>query len=88
LVDTEERQSGSGCRGSGVFTDTDGYQASLQDMLDLLTLRPREFGARLIWVDLPSLRLLRAQEDAPRVAYVTLPAEDVFVTFATRRDLH
>jgi AraC-like DNA-binding protein len=73
--------------GYSIFTDADGYQASLQDMLDLLTLRPREFRARLIWVDLPSLRLLRAQEDAPRVAYVTLPTEDVFVTFATRRDL-
>jgi AraC-like DNA-binding protein len=73
--------------GSSIFTDADGYQASFQGMLDLVTLRPREFRARLIWVDLPSLRLLRAQEDVPRVAYVTLPAGDVFVTFATRPDL-
>jgi AraC-like DNA-binding protein len=73
--------------GSSIFTDTDGYQAGLQDMFDLVALRPREFRARLIWVDLPSLRLLRAQEDAPRVAYVTLPADDVFVTFSTRRDM-
>ena len=72
--------------GSSVFTDADGYQASLQDMLDLLALRPRDFRARLTWVDLRSFYLLRAQEDAPRVAYVTLPPEQVFVTFPTRRD--
>ena len=61
--------------GSSIFTDADGYQATLRDMLDLLALRPRDFRARLVWVDLPSLRLLRAQEDAPRIAYVTLPPE-------------
>ena len=72
--------------GSSVFTDADGYQASLQDMLDLLALRPRDFRARLTWVDLRSLYLLRAQEHARRVAYVTLPPEQVFVTFPTRRD--
>jgi AraC-like DNA-binding protein len=72
--------------GSSIFTDADGYQASLQDMLDLLALHPRDFSARLTWVDLVNLHLLRAQEHAPRIAYLTLPLEQIFMTFPTRRD--
>jgi len=73
--------------GSCIFTDADGYQASLQEMLDLLVMRPREFRARLTWVELPQLRLLRAQEASPRVAYVSLPPEPVYVIFPTQRGL-
>jgi AraC-like DNA-binding protein len=71
--------------GSSIFTDADGYQASLGDMLDLLVLRPRDFHARLTWVDLPSLQLLRADEASSRVAFVTLPPEQVFVTFPCKQ---
>jgi AraC-like DNA-binding protein len=71
--------------GSSIFTDADGYQASLRDLLELLVLRPREFLARLSWVELRDLYLLRSQEDAPRIAYVTLPPHVVFVTFPTER---
>jgi AraC-like DNA-binding protein len=71
--------------GSSLFSDADGYGASLQDMLDLLVLRPRDFHARLTWVELPSLRLLRAQEASARIAYVTLAPELMFVTFLTKR---
>src|SRR5271157_4120921 len=73
--------------GSCMFTDPDSYQASLQEMLDLLVMRPREFHARLTWVELPQLRLLRAEEASPRVAYVSLPPESVFVIFPTQRGL-
>lgn len=44
--------------GSSIFADADGYQATLQDMLDLVVLQPRDFSARLTWVELPSLHLL------------------------------
>lgn len=71
--------------GSSVFTDADGYQANLRDMLDLLVLSPRHFHARLTWVDLPHVRLLRAEESAARVAYLRLPSEQVFVFFATKQ---
>ena len=72
--------------GSCIFTCADGYQASLQGMLDLLVPPAREFHARLTWVELPRLRLLRAREASARVAYLSLPSERVFVTFPTRRD--
>jgi AraC-like DNA-binding protein len=71
--------------GSSLFTDADGYQAGLQGMLDLLVLLPRQFQARLTSVELPSLRLFRAQEASPRVAFVTLPSDEVFVTFPTKK---
>jgi AraC-like DNA-binding protein len=72
--------------GSSIFTDVDGYQANLRDMMDLLVAGPRLFHARLTWVELSHLGLLRAVEASPRVAYVTLPAELVFVTFPTKRE--
>ncbi|HEY7580349.1 MAG TPA: helix-turn-helix domain-containing protein [Acetobacteraceae bacterium] len=71
--------------GSGIFTGADGYQASLRDMFDLLVLCPRDFHARLTWVELPHVRLLRAEESSARVAYLRLPREQVFVFFATRQ---
>jgi AraC-like DNA-binding protein len=70
--------------GSSIFTDADGYQAGLRDILDLLVPRPREFHARLTWLELQDLRLLRAQEASPRIAYVTLPPGLIFVTFPTK----
>ena len=73
--------------GSSIFTDADGYQGSLRDILDLLVLQPRDFHARLTWVELPNLRLLRAHETSARVAYVRLPPEQAFVTFLTQKGL-
>jgi AraC-like DNA-binding protein len=72
--------------GSSIFTDADGYQAGIGDLLDLLVLRPRGFQARLTWLDLPSLHLVRAQESSFRVAFAALPQEMVFVTFSTAQD--
>lgn len=70
--------------GCSVFTDADGYQASLRDMLDLLVPQPREFTARLTWVEFPTLHLLRAQEASPRIAYAAFPPQRVFATFLAR----
>src|SRR5271166_1186822 len=72
--------------GSSIFTDVDGYQANLRDMMDLLVPGPRLFHARLTWVDLSHVGLLRAEEASARVAFVTLPAELIFATFPTKRD--
>src|ERR1700677_1799598 len=72
--------------GSTIFTDAYGYQANLQDILDLLVLQPREFRARLTWADLPNLQLLRVRETSGRVGYMTLPDDRVFVTFPTGKD--
>ena len=70
--------------GSSIFTDADGYQAIMRDVLDLLVLQPRAFHARLTWADLPSLQLLRAKEASARIGFMKLPADQVFVTFPTR----
>ena len=71
--------------GSSIFTDADGYQASLRDVLDLLVLHPQSFHAHLTWVDLPHVRLLRAQESSGRVGYLRLPPGEVLVFFVTRQ---
>ena len=70
--------------GSSMFSNADGYQASLANMLDLTVLVPHGFRARLAWIELPNLHLLRAEESSPRVAYVTLAKDLVFVTFPTQ----
>ncbi|MFL5281377.1 MAG: helix-turn-helix domain-containing protein [Rhodopila sp.] len=67
--------------GSSAFTDADGYQANLRDMLDVLVLQPRAFHARVTWLELPLLNLLRIQETSQRIAYVRLPPELAFITF-------
>ena len=70
--------------GSSIFTDADGYQAIMQDVLDLVVPQPRAFHARLTWADLPSLQLLRAKEASARIGFMNLPADQVFVTFPAR----
>jgi AraC-like DNA-binding protein len=75
------RKGGSG---SALLTDADEYQA-LMPLAMLLVPRPGEFRARLTWMGLPSLYLLRARETAPRIAYVSLPPEWLFVIFPTSR---
>lgn len=71
--------------GSSIFTNADGYQKCMRDILDLLALHPSEFNAHLTWVELPELNLLRAREGSPRVAYMTLPMRLAFITFVTER---
>ena len=70
--------------GSSIFTDADGYQGIVQDILDLLVLQPHAFHARLTWAELASLRLLRAKEASARVGFMSLPSDQVFVTFPAR----
>jgi AraC-like DNA-binding protein len=72
--------------GSSMFTHAGGYQSQLQDIIDLLVPQPRDFCARLTWLDLAELRLLRARETTPRVGFMRLPADLVFVIFPTRKD--
>jgi hypothetical protein len=71
--------------GSSMFADADGYGAAMQDVLDLLVLRPLDFRARLNWIEFSKLYLLRAHETSARVAFLSLPSDRVFVTFPTQR---
>lgn len=71
--------------GSALFTDPDDYRANLPGMVDLVVPRVRDFSARLTWLELTDLHLLHTRESAPRVAYVSLPTEFVFIAFPTHR---
>ena len=71
--------------GSALFIDADAYQASLPAAIRLLVTRAGKFRARLTWVELKDLRLMHARETLPRIAYVVLPPEWVFIGFPTHR---
>lgn len=69
---------------TGRFTDAEDYQTSLPDLkAELVVTQSGPFGAQLTWAKLPNLHLLRAQETLARVAYITLPAAPVLVSFPT-----
>jgi len=73
--------------GTGTFIDPDDYQASLrQARIELVVTSRGSFNARLTWVTFHHLQLLHSEEDLPRIAYVSLAPELVFVGFATRPD--
>lgn len=70
---------------SHIFSDAEDYQAYLPATMDLLVTQHGEFHAQLTSVELPHISLLHARETLPRVAYVTLPSDLVFITFPTKR---
>ena len=72
--------------GSGIFPEPDDYGAQLPGTRVFLLVAPALFRARLEWVDLRRLRLLRGQETAARVRYTSLPRDRAFVTFPVHRD--
>jgi AraC-like DNA-binding protein len=51
-----------------------------------LALQPRNFQARVTWIELVELDVLHAREIGPRIAYVSLPSERVFFIFPTHRN--
>jgi AraC-like DNA-binding protein len=67
--------------GSGIFQEPHDYCAQLPGTRAFLLVTPAPFQARLTWVDLRRLQLLRAQETVARVRYISLPPERAFVTF-------
>ena len=75
--------------GTGTFIDSGDYQTSLSHLrIDLLVTSENQgaFNARLTWVTLDDLRLLRCEEDQPRIVYGSLTPTLVFVAFTTRPD--
>jgi AraC-like DNA-binding protein len=70
---------GSGTR---TFLDPDRYEASLrQAQVELVITSQGSFRARLTWAELHHLQLLRCEEDFPRIGYVSLAPQLVFVGF-------
>jgi AraC-like DNA-binding protein len=74
-----------GGSGSALFADADAFQAHLPVTTQFLVTRPGRFRARLTWMELTDLHLLLARETMPRIAYVSLPTERVFIVFPTHR---
>jgi AraC-like DNA-binding protein len=72
--------------GTSTFTDPDDYEAGLRWAQLNLLVTSRDFKARLTWAELHCLRLLRGQEDLPRIAYMSLEPSLVFVAFPAAAD--
>jgi AraC-like DNA-binding protein len=71
--------------GTRTFTDPDDYQAAFCGAkINLVFFRRGDFKARLTWVQLPNLLVLCSQENLPRVAYVSLMPDAVFVEWPVR----
>src|SRR5262245_53904278 len=69
---------------SGTFTCTNpsDYQSKFPDgRVELVFARWAEYRARLTWVELRCLHILRSEESLPRIAYLSLAPERVFIGF-------
>jgi len=70
--------------GSGIrtFLDPDLYETSLRRaQIDVIVVPRDGFKARLTWVEMHHLQLLRCEEDFPRIGYVSYPPWLVFIGF-------
>jgi AraC-like DNA-binding protein len=70
-----------GC-GTATFTDPEDFRASLRGrVIDLLQTGGERFRARLTWLSMRQLSVVQAEENAPRIAFLSLPPASVFVSF-------
>jgi AraC-like DNA-binding protein len=73
--------------GTATFTDPDDYRASvIGASINVVLTGDGEFEGQLTWIDLPRLRLLRARENASRIAFVTVAPGTVLVAFPASRN--
>jgi AraC-like DNA-binding protein len=69
--------------GTTTYVDPDDYQTMFRGgRINLVLSNVVNFKARQTWVEFGHLHLLRNEENLPRVAYISLPQERVFVGFA------
>lgn len=72
---------GSGTRN---FLDPESYQAGLRAAAIEAVVTPHgEFSSRLTWAELRELQLLHCEEDFPRIAFLSLAHQFVYVSFPT-----
>ena len=75
--------------GTATFASPDDYQAGIGGLtskgasIDFLVTGGGDFKARLTWLNLHRLRLLRGSENLPSIAYVSMPPDRVVVLFPT-----
>jgi AraC-like DNA-binding protein len=68
--------------GTAAFANLDDYQASIGDAsVNLIVTGGGDFNARLTWLNLRRLHVLRASENLPRIAFFSLSPAQVFVSF-------
>ena len=75
--------------GTATFADPDLYQAGIGSVsssganVHFIVTGGGDFKARLTWLNLHRLRLLRGSENLPSIAFVSLPPERVVIVFPT-----
>jgi AraC-like DNA-binding protein len=75
--------------GTATFASPDDYQAGIGRVsskgasVNFIVTGGGDFKARLTWLNLLCLRVLRGSENLPSIAYVSLPPERVVVLFPT-----
>jgi AraC-like DNA-binding protein len=70
--------------GTATFACPDDYQAGIGDAnVNLIVTGGGDFDARLTWLRLRRLRVLRGWESLPRIAFISLSPAQVFVSFPT-----
>lgn len=74
--------------GTTTITDPEEYRARLpRASINLVLTSPGDFKARLTWVTLRGLTLIRIEEKLPRVAFLRLAPGLLFLTFPIRNQL-
>src|SRR5437879_12310182 len=77
---------GVAASGPATFTSPDHYRAAIGPAtVNLIVTEGGDFSARLTWLNLGDLHVLRGYENLPRIAFIALPAAQAFVSFPTRQ---
>jgi AraC-like DNA-binding protein len=75
-----------GC-GTATFTDPEDFRMNVPGAsIDLVLTGRCDFKTRLTWVHVRGLRIVRCEENAPRIAFIALEPGWVFVSFPTRHN--
>ena len=75
--------------GTATFVNPDDYQSGIGSVsskgasVHFIVTGGGDFRARLTWLNLRRLRVLRGSENLPSIAYISLPPERVVVLFPT-----
>jgi hypothetical protein len=67
------------------FSDSSDYQARFRGVkINLVFTHQGQFKARLSWIELPHLLLVRAKETQSRLAHMSLASDQAAIAFPTR----